>query len=110
MVFSLWNHSLFIVFGLNPNYFEVSEKNPKGFAEFGIRHIVYFTHTADLQMEIVIGSQKTVHNAEEHLKTKGRRVMIKEKYCSLHNLFQEYSSLGLGGQTALVTTIQQYNS
>lgn len=78
-VFSLWNHSVFIAFGLNPNYIEVTEKNPKGFAEFGIRHIVYFVHTVDLQMEIVVESQKTVHNAEEDLKTNGRRAMIRGK-------------------------------
>lgn len=112
MVFSLWNHSVFIAFGLHPNNVEVSEKNPKGFAESGIRHIVYFTHTVDLQMEIVVESQKTVHKAEEDLKTKGRRVMIRGKDGTLHNLLQVYNylSLGLGVQTALITTIQQYNS
>lgn len=111
MVFSLWNHSLFVLFGLNPNYIEVSEKNPKGSAESGIGHIVYFTHTVNLQMEIVIGSQKTVHNAEEHLKTKGRRVMIRGKDCTLHNLLQvyNYSALSSDVQTTLITT-QQYNS
>lgn len=95
-------HGLFIVesfsihcFGLNPNYMEASEKNLKGFAEFGIRHIVYFMHTADLQMEIVVGSQTIVHNAEEDLKTKGRRVMIRRKDCALHNFLQVYNYLFL---------------
>lgn len=109
-------HGLFIVESLSIHCFwaqsKLWEKNPKGFAEFGIRHIVYFTHTVDLQMEIVAGSQKTVHNAEEDLKTKGRRVMIRGKDCALHNLLQVYNylSLGLGVQTDLMTIIQAYNS
>jgi len=40
--FSLWNYSVFIPFGLNPNCVEVSGKNPEGFAELGIRHFVHF--------------------------------------------------------------------
>lgn len=109
-------HGLFTVESLSIHCFwaqsKLWEKNPKGFAEFGIGHIVYFTHTFDLQTEIVAGSQKTVHNAEEDLKTKGRRVMIRGKDCTLHNLLQVYNYLllGLGVQTALITTIQQYNS
>lgn len=41
-VFSLWIYSVFILFGLNPNFIEVSGKNPKGFAKLGIRHFVNF--------------------------------------------------------------------
>ena len=41
-VFSLWNYSIFILFGLSPNCIDVSGRNPKGFAELGIRHFVYF--------------------------------------------------------------------
>lgn len=44
-------------------------------------------------MEIVVGSQKTVHSAEEDMKIEGTRMMIREKGYTLHNLLQVYSYL-----------------
>jgi len=41
----------------------------------------------------VVGSQKTVHGAQKDMKTEGRRIMIREEDCTLHNLFQVYSYL-----------------
>lgn len=110
-VFSLWNYSVFILFGLNPNFIEVSGKNPKSFAELGIRHFVCFTTRVLLQMENVIESQKTVYSAEENRKIEDVRMLIREKDCTFHNLLQVKSHLSsfLDVQAALIATIQQYN-
>lgn len=38
---------------------------------------------------------RQLYNAEEDLKTKGRRVMIRGKDCALHNVLQVYNYLSL---------------
>ena len=43
-------------------------------------------YRVSMQMEIAVGSQKTVHSAEEYMKIEGTGMMIREKDCTLHKL------------------------
>lgn len=64
-----------------------------------------------MQMEVAVGSQKTVHSAEEDMKIEGTGMMIREKDCTLHKLLQVYRYLSafLDVQAALIATVQQCN-
>lgn len=111
-------HCLFIVellsiqsFGAQSKLYWSQWKESQKLCWAWIRHFVYFINRVSMQMEIAVGSQKTVHSAEEDMKIEGTGMMVREKDCTLDKLLQVYRYLSsfLDVQAALIATIQQCN-